>query len=382
MFWLAFIIWIYEIINILFFSLDYHIIEKNIPIISFLIDYKILLFISLYFIIIMQGGKEGAIRFSLNLFGFPFVFIWKLMKIVHKNDWYFFLFSLVTGVSSFIDGFKYRIINLGLFFLSILVLFIDNKLFAYISMFSSFLFLLFSYLRTIIDSIRTPYFYKVIKKIISFWTPRAESLVEVCQNDEDGKDIIVINSIRLKQSSFSSALLTSSIYSYSHNIMEKYKNKNIRFIYYILMFTYLLFCNVFSVSIMNYSLWLIDSHEFIVEGNVGIFDFIFYSYREMVFADVDNLKAVMKCAKSFQLIDNFTSVYLLVVIVIALFTNKNDKFLKENEQISRDLELGRELINEKICNLCNTSDFNTIKNELMKANDSIYKIYDFFTKKI
>lgn len=382
MFWLAFTIWAYEIINIFFFSIDYNIIEKNIPIISFLIEYKILFFIILFSTIVLKSGKEGVLKFLLNLFGFPFLLIWKIMKLVHKNDWYFFVFSLITGVFSFIDGFKYRMINITLFFISISVFFFgNNKFFAYISIFSSFLFLILSYLRAIIDSIRTPYFYRVVKKIISFWTPRAENLVEICQDEEDSKDIIVINSTRLKQSSFSSALFTSSIYSFIHSAMEKYKNKNVMFIYCVLIFTYLLFCNIFSVSIMNYSLWIIDSHEFGVEGNVGIFDFIFYSCREMVFADVDNLKAVMKCAKSFQLIDNFTSVYLLVVIVIALFTNKNDKFLKENEQISRELELGKEIINKKICKLCNTSDFDIIKSELMKANESIYRIYVFFTKK-
>ncbi|ANA12747.1 hypothetical protein [Acetobacter oryzifermentans] len=376
--------WIYEIINVLFFSIDYFIISKNIPIVSGAFEYK---FIFLVFISVFYSLKYGTIELSLlvlKFLFFPFIFIFNILKIIHKNDWYFFLFSAFGGIVSFLDGLKYRIINCLFFCLSIAFAFThNNKYTSIISMVFAFLFLAVSYIRAIIDSIKTPFFYKTFDRLLSFWTNRLEGtkMFEDEYKETEG-EIIIINHKKIVSSTFGGAIMTSGVYSFLSNVINKYKDQNIRLIFNISIFIYLLFCIIFSMSIMNYDLWKASPQEFQVTGDISFFDFVFYSCREMAFADVDNLKASMVCSKSIQIIDNFTFVFLGAVICIAIFTNKNDKFTKENEKLLTNINRYRDSLNSKICSACDVSDISTVKEELNNVNESLYKIFQFLTKSI
>ncbi|MEE8664169.1 MAG: hypothetical protein SOH81_11405, partial [Acetobacter sp.] len=251
-----------------------------------------------------------------------------------------------------------------------------------ISMVCAFLFLVSSYVRAIIDSIKTPYIYKAGKKLIKIWTGKVENVATYIGENDEKDQVIIINGNKFSQKTLGAALITSGAYYFTSNVIDSYKNRNMIFVYNVALFLYLWLCIVFSISIMNYTLWIIDPIEFSVSENIGFFDFIFYSFREMAFADVDNIKAIMICSKSLQMIDNFTFIFLGAIMAIAIFTNKNEKFIRENEEVSNVLKSGYREINNNICAACNISDIENIKSELEVVNNGLYKILKFLLREV
>ena len=127
-------------------------------------------------------------------------------------------------------------------------------------------------------------------------------------------------------------------------------------------------------TFVNYELYLIDKQNFLIVGNISIFDFFYYTIKTITFNGINNIIPSSIFARIFEIMSYVTlGVFLLIIVTSVIFSLRQDR-LSENIRKATDLCIRQnEIIDQHIRNKYQT-DIQSIIAESSNIKSSLENI--------
>lgn len=380
---ISIIFWIYLITNEFFYSVDNYFISKNIPVFYFIFKYKFIFLLLIMSIMCILNKPLKTLFVSIYIIFYPFILIFfKGGKLIHKKNMYSILIYSISNLISFFLNLRHKAVGLFIFIMSVCsLLFSRVEFFQYIGMLFSFILIFYSYSSVVYSSFREPEFYSLVRKAVSFVSKKTVTIEILSEAEEDKQCILVESKGMVAIKDIHHFIFVGSSYKF---LSETIKNRSSPFM---LMATgttvviYLIFISVFSFFIMNYSLWNINKEEFLTSQSVGAFDFFYYSFKGLIFADIDSVKANLNCAKSIQMFNNFIGLMLVIVFVIIVYSSRSETYSKINKETYELLDKEGDRIYGNLLTTLNARDYEELSGIVSQLNDITANILKFFIRK-
>jgi hypothetical protein len=238
--------------------------------------------------------------YNVALIFYPFLVIfWFIPKMILTRGKIFLLSSYLVSIINIIKRFKIRILQFGLFVLTLFLLLITNsniiRIFS-ILVFSYFYYrYLFSYIR---KSFNPPKLFgaDIAEPIDEIITSSEKSMLLVKAIEEQKQDEKLSEDekqkIKLNELIFLNFFVVFfKDYLSGFNVKKSFI---ISWVYQLIVF--FLITLVFY-TFVNFELFLIDNHNFMVNGNPSLFDFFYYTIKTIAFQNINSIIPLSVFAK-------------------------------------------------------------------------------------
>lgn len=141
-----------------------------------------------------------------------------------------------------------------------------------------------------------------------------------------------------------------------------------------------LFSSVLFFWVSNFLLFKINSANFQISGLPNIFDFLYYSIKNIAFSDIDAIKPDSWIAKTLEVGSFFViGIFVLIIIMSIFFSLKNDK-INENVKLTTDLCYEQNRVIKEFAINTYGKDIQTAMAEIANIGDSLKKLKDVIDK--
>lgn len=145
------------------------------------------------------------------------------------------------------------------------------------------------------------------------------------------------------------------------------------------LFIFLL-SSVLFFWVSNFLLFKINSANFQISGQPNVFDFLYYSVKNITFSDIDAIKPGSWIAKTLEIGSFFIiGIFFFIIIISILFSLRNDK-INENVKLTTGLcDEQNRVIKEYAINTYG-KDIQTAMGEIANIGDSLKKLKNVIDK--
>jgi len=363
--------WFYVIFQVFFYDVDSFLKALLPQNLDFIVDYKFFIFLTITALFALFIKKYYLIYLYIVLYPLVVIF-WKFPKLIYRfKSWLLFL-SVIEVISSFFYKFKFKIIitTITLFGLLLVVAFNSKPVivFACLTLISV---LLFSMVRTIYLSFRTPVFLKfharMIEKIRNSNMAQKLILIDDKIKKSKARKLTKEQSTTFLTNVQTGLLFHRIIYFWAYQL-EKYRASKISFIMSGISYIWLYIKLVVFLSFINYGIYRINPAEFTLSSDSFIY-FINYSLNSLLLNETSQLLASGNISVFVRIVSGMIGILLLAVLLLNfLYVAKQSKDDKELAKAIDDIKnQGKELELQ-------------IKDEyLVTAEEAVQKLQEFKT---
>jgi len=122
--------------------------------------------------------------------------------------------------------------------------------------------------------------------------------------------------------------------SYVERIVLDYTGRKAYASYWLIQICWIFLVSVLFFTFINYNLYLVDASQFIISGNVNVFEFIYYTLKTITFNSIDSIKPNSPLTKIIETLSfMLLGVYIIVIIISLGFSWFVSRFEEDSKAI-------------------------------------------------
>jgi hypothetical protein len=346
----SYLFWIFVILKLFFFDLDVHLFNKYLPKYVGILNYKFVIGISFFAITFLIVRKKVVFLWTIYVIFFPFIlFFWKIPYFIFKQKSWVLAIATINSVIAFFVSFKQAIIASAIFTTSAVL--ICNTTNPYI---------LYSSALVILITLFLTYFYRFVlifksSKVNKFYMdflskPSQKNFSQQLVLDESLKNLPYdqLNDKQLDKwiQNLQNTVLYNRLFLFMARKIKDYQDSKLNYAFYAITTVFLLLLTIFSFSFVNFALYKADTSTFMVSKEPSFFSFFYYSFNNLLFNAIDEMKPITMYSQLTSMIESFFALFMGMIFVTLLFSAKSERHTRELdlvitqfEQRGNDLEL-------------------------------------------
>lgn len=312
--------------------------------------------------------------YNVALIFYPLLVIfWFLPKMILTKGKIFLLSSYLGSIINTFKRFKIRIFQFGLFMLTLFLLLITNSNF--IRIFSILVFSYFYY-RYLFSYVRKSFnppklFGSAIEKSIDEIITSSEKgmfLVKAIDEQKHDEKLSEDDKQKIKLNEF---IFLTFLLSFFKDHLRGFNVKKTFVISWIYKLVVFFLITLIFYTFVNFELFLIDNHNFMVIGNPSLFDFFYYTIKTITFDNINSINPLSVFAKISEILSFLTTgVFLFVFVTSVIFSLRQDGLI-ENMKKASELCIQQDKIIRIYIKDKYNADIQTIINESENIKSSL-----------
>lgn len=311
--------------------------------------------------------------YSIAIFFYPLlVFFWFLPKLILEKGKIYLFFHYVEFIFIKLTKFKTTVIKILFFSLALVLLFLSDN----------------NWLQGLSLIITTYFYFKFVANYLKasfspaqlFGNEIEEYLKEVVEKSNvDNRFLINEFAIQTSDEKLTIeerkpkqlkrlALMYIVLTSLSQNL-NSFKGKKSYVISWVLQLSFFLLISIIYFTVLNYTIYNIDTTQFIVSDNNNWFEFFYYTLKSFTFNGIDSIKPNSILTKLIEILSYLiVGVFLLIIVASVFFSLRQDK-IRDNIELT-----------VQICNTHNEYIISHINSEYGLTLQAVFKEFEEIKK--
>jgi hypothetical protein len=346
----AVLFWSFVLLKLFFFDIDVYLFNKYLPKYVGLLNYKFVIGISLFAIVLAIVRRKVVVLWTTYVLFFPLILLfWRIPYFIFKQKSWVLAIATINSVIAFFFSFKQALIAFAIYIASAVIIFKASNPY-----------ILYGSALVILITLIITYFYRFImifksSKVNEFYVdflskPRQKKLSQQLILDESLKNL-PYHQLSEKQlekwvQNLQNTVLYNRIFLFMARKIKNYQESKLNYAFYAITTVFLLLLTIFSFSFINLDLYKVDTNAFKVSEAPSFFSFFYYSFNNLLFNAVDEMKPITMYSQSVSMIESFFALFMGMIFVTLLFSAKSERHTRELdlvimqfEQRGKDLEL-------------------------------------------
>lgn len=325
--------WSYVIIKIFFFDIDVYLFNKFLPQFSGLLNYKFLFLISIFALTLLMVRRKIVILWTVYVFLFPIILIcWKTPYFIFKQKSWVLAIALINSIIAFFISFKHTFIISVVYILCAVLIFKSSSTYY---LYGSAIFILITLIITFFN--RVIMIFKPSKVNIAYINflsrPIEHTFVPQFKLDENIKNL-PLNELSEKQlekwtGNLQNIVFYNRIYLFMAKKIKNYQESKLNYAFYAFTTFGLIMLTVISFSLINFALYKINLNSFKVIAEPEFFTFFYYSFNNLLFNAVDEIKPINMYTQAISMIESFLALFMGMIFVSLMFSAKSARHTRE-----------------------------------------------------
>jgi hypothetical protein len=302
-----------------------------------IVDYKYAIYALIIFLsaLIFKGKNKKAFIFLyiLYILGFPFVVIFRILKILFKNILPISI-RIWNIICEKLKNLKKLYIQLYILLLDILCFYIIKNFYSswliYVTMLLLF-FLLTAQLYFLFSLTMDPLV--MVNKFYLFIFNQALDYIKKTFFTKDGKNKDIVKE---KDTLRTQIKMYGKIYNFLFNKVERSYNKQAILRSFIFLFFISLFFTIIVFSVEYYALIKINSNNFIIFGDNNFFSCLFYSISNLSTINSEIFSPQSNLAMLIIIIQAFIGIFIFYIFITS-FTALSPEVFEESSKIKKKI---------------------------------------------
>jgi hypothetical protein len=319
---LGFLFWAYILIKIFVLDIDLFIVNKYVPYLHWIIDYKFFILISGISICWLIIGKKEFAKVISVIVSYPLILVfWRIPVIFYKRKSWIGVFALIGITTSIFKNIKVNFLLFTIVSLSILLILVSSSpILLYLSIIILLAYLVFHFFRKFKFSFKPSNTFSVQSDtIINFWRKHQDKFGLF----NELKDVEYKNMDSTARQKWSTNLQTIIIYNqvcyFLSSKLRNYQKSRFNIAIYLLSIIITFFITVFSFGFINLAVYKIEPQSF----NTMLVDrflfFVNYSFNTLLTYSINDFYPISDLARIINSLELFFG-FLIIVILFFLFT--------------------------------------------------------------
>ena len=345
---LAILIWIFVVTKLFIFDIDIFLVEKLSPGHIWLINYKFFILIGIIAIIFLVTKNRHIFLWSLYVFFYPVILLlWRIPLFIFKKRSWNLVFALIDSIISFFKSFKLTFIITAFYLISVALIFgVSNKILLWISLVVLFIILLWAYIQRIILVFKPSGVYQVYSKIFAFFGEFVQFRPGPSGNpgillDEKELELSIENMDEIQLQKWTTGVQWPVIFNriclFVAKKFKSYQDSRFNIVSSVFSILILVFFTVLSFAIINFGLFRINQHFFLVSSVPTFFNFIYYSFNNILFNTIREIIATTPISQVVSMIESLFALFLLAILVSLVLSVRSQRETDELNDLIRYL---------------------------------------------
>lgn len=336
-------LWLYLIVKNFLFDIDIYFLEKFLPEYVGILDYKFVFIICILAFVLALTRKKIFIVWATYIILYPLIFLfWKVPFFIFKQKSWVLAIALINSIISSLISFKRAFIISVLYILSAIFIFsFHNKFLLYSATIVVLLTLIFIYgyrFIMIFKSSKVNNFYIALLSKVGENENRYSHLVL-----DAGMKNLSYQQMNEKQldkwvTNLQNTVLFNRFSLFMAKKLKNYQDSKWNLAYYAFTIFGLIVLTILSFSLINLAVYKIDVSSFKYSDTPSFFTFFYYSFNNLLFNGVDELKPLSIISQSVSMIESFLSLFMGMIFVSLLFSAKSERHTRELDVIISEFE--------------------------------------------
>ncbi|CAM4096895.1 hypothetical protein [Mesobacillus thioparans] len=335
---IAAFIWAYSIIKLFIFDVDIYLIQNFLPNHTYFIIYKLPILLGLVALLWLFTKNKNIFFWSLYICFYPLILLfWRIPHIIFRQKNWVLAFTFINGILSFMITIKYSFISSTVYLISLIVIMTStNKAL-----------LLFSCTAISVILILTFYnrFKVIFKKssILGFYTlflSRVDKSTLILEEEITKTPVELLNDRQMEKrtTNLQMLVLFNRIHLFIAKKLRLYQNSRMNFAYYVISIVGLVIFTILSFTLINLSLFKLNTTHFYYEEIPSFFIFIYYSFNNLLSTPISELKAVTPLSQSVSMVGTFSAFLILVILTSLVWSVRSQKHNDELNDVINSFE--------------------------------------------
>lgn len=294
--------------------------------------------------------RKVIILWTLYVLFFPIIILfWKIPYFIFKQKSWVLAIATINSVIAFFFSFKQALITSAIFIASsVIILKASNSYILYGSALMIMITLIITYFYRFIMIFRSSKVNDFYIDILS--KSRQKNLTKQFVMDESLKNL-PYSQLSEKQlekwiQNLQSTVLYNRIFLFMARKIKNYQDSKLNYAFYANTTVFLLLLTILSFSFINLALYKVDTSAFKVSEAPSFFSFFYYSFNNLLFNAVDEMKPITMYSQLASMIESFFALLMGMIFVTLLFSARSERHTRELDLIimqfeerGKDLEL-------------------------------------------
>jgi len=379
----AVLFWAYIIIKVFIFDFDVLILNKLLPNYAWLLDYKFFILLGILAIIFLISKNKQIITWSLFILFYPFIVLfWKIPSFLFKNKNWNYVFALVDSIVSFFESPKLPFIKAAFFLITALIIFLSkNTIILWISICITTMILFWEYVQKTTSIFKPPSTYKLYTKFIRSYgnfiqTNPAVAPSEIIKTSSDDTPEKIEE--QKKATHIQQIVLFNRVCIFLAKKIKAYQESKFNVLSYVFGILIIILFTIFSFALINYGLFKINPSNYSYTISPNFFNFFFYSFNGLLSNSIPELVAIKPASQVLFMMELSADVFLLVIFVGLVFNIKDQKMVRQIDDLIADLSNEGEEMESYLKSKYQYNSISDAMEALKKLNmaltDLLYKI--------
>ena len=270
-------------------------ISRLFPQLLWIVDYKLLFFISFIAIIALIFSRWRAIWFIMYIAIYPMILIcFRLPYFIFRSKSWLLLFHIANLVANFIRTFRYRIISFSIFSVSFIVCLVaHNWMVLVISATALCLLLVFTILRILGDLIRPQPLFSFYKQCFNYLGTTA--LYNLNNHDKiRGVPLAAMTDMQLSiyKANLGQSVLVNRVLLFIGKRLRDFQESTVGVVGGIILFFGMWLFTIFCFYAINIAVFRIDPAQFHIDGEPSAFMWFRYAFYNFVYVGIREIEPV------------------------------------------------------------------------------------------
>jgi len=337
------LVWVYLVIKIFWFDIERELM-KNINFENhWILNYRFLIILIFFSLIWYFLGHLRFWKYFTFLIFYPIIlmfwilpkfFLWKIPKKMHAKKSWLLMYVYLNIIINNVFLLRFNLLTLGSLLLAIVFINNSKNSVLLISSFAIFsligIFHLINRFRLAFSPIRM---FRINLQLLSMKNGKNPEFIENTISSYNKTIEIEKNNLdkieQKKIDTIQTLVLTYKFYDFISKRLLEFKNIRLYMGISLLKVLYTFIFILFILSLINYTLFLINSDNFLIIGFVNYFDFIYYSFHSMLLNSVNTIQPISILAKILNMIGPFIGI-IITIFLIAIYMSAKSERYREN----------------------------------------------------
>lgn len=344
---LAFFVWSYVFVKLFVYDVDILVVQKFFPNLYWIVEYKLFIFLGIVAVCLFVLRSKKLIGDTLYVIFYPFILLLfrPIVFILRRRSWLLAI-AVSNAFVSFFRSFRYNFIVVSLYLIAFTVsISADQALWLWLSGGALVLLLLVTYVSRVVAVFRPQATFQLYTKMFS----SVRKSVQESNKANDairGLPVARVDPRDLEKwvGSVQLTVLFNRVSLFVGKKLREYQESGLHIVSSIVITMVLLVLTVFGFSAANFALYKIDHSYFLTQTEVGYFNFLYYSFNQLVFDTIPEIQALPKIAQGLVIVERLFALLLVGVFGSLLVSTRMERYKKQlTETIDRIEADGREM---------------------------------------
>ena len=337
----ASVFWLYLLINTFIVNLDAYFLDVLPWFLVYLVSYKLVFFMAVILVAVFLLPKGRILFYFFYILFFPIhQFIRLCFSVFRTGNW-----SLTISFCNVLIGLFAELKSKFVFFSFLtfsifLLFFVEKEMGFYFSVSLLIGLLIYVYTKGFSSALNPSNAVRMFGDLLS---ERLCANSEFFAMDKDAKDQDLINLThgqrQARQTKLEFSVVHNRVCLFTAHKLKEYQISGWRLLPQVYTVLSVLFWNIFLFSLIFYAIWKINPSDFNVSIQVRYFDFFYFSFNNLIFNSVAEIRPLGDLARVFYMIQ-IASLFLVLVIFMSSY------FSHQSERYTADIDKAIDMLNK------------------------------------